>query len=96
MAAHVNIKTVIVVDADVDVYDPADVMWAIGTRVRWDSAVVPIPGIHGNELDPTSDVHGVMCKAIIDATQSADAAKRYIKVAYPPVDLERYLRADGA
>jgi 2,5-furandicarboxylate decarboxylase 1 len=94
MAAHVNIKTVIVVDADVDVYDPADVMWALGTRVRWQEGVVPIPGIHGNELDPTSDGHGVQCKAIIDATRSAGEKERYIKVVYPPVDLARYI--DGA
>jgi len=91
MAAHVNIKTVIVVDADVDVYDPADVMWALATRVRWHEDLVPIPGVHGNELDPTSDQHGVQCKAIIDATLSAEDAQRYIKVTYPPVDLARYL-----
>jgi 2,5-furandicarboxylate decarboxylase 1 len=93
MAAHVNIKTVIVVDADVDIYDPADVMWALSTRVRWQEDLVPIPGAHGNELDPTSDAHGVQCKAIIDATLPAEDAKRYVKVAYPPVDLTRYLDA---
>ena len=92
MAAHVNIKTVIVVDGDVDIYDPADVMWALGTRVRWHDGVVPIPGAHGNELDPTSNEHGVQCKVIIDATLPAEAAQRYVKVAYPPVDLESYLR----
>lgn len=94
MAAHVNIKTVIVVDADVDVYDPADVMWALGTRVRWHEDLIPLPGAHGNELDPTSDAHGVQCKAIIDATLPAADAERYIKVAYPPVDLAKYL-GDG-
>ena len=68
MAAHVNFKTIIVVDGDVDVYDPADVMWALGTRVRWHEDVIPIPGTHGNELDPSSDAHGVVAKVIIDAT----------------------------
>lgn len=91
MAGHVNFKTVIVVDSDVDIFDPADVMWALATRTRWDSGFVPIPGAHGNELDPTSDDHGVTCKAIIDATLTAAEAKRYIKVAYPPVDLNKYL-----
>ena len=91
MAAHVNIKTVIVVDADVDVYDPADVMWALGTRMRWDEGVVRIPGAHGNELDPTSDEHGVQCKAILDATRPPGAVKEHVKVVYPPVDLAKYL-----
>jgi 2,5-furandicarboxylate decarboxylase 1 len=30
--AHVNIKWCIVVDPDVDIYDPADVMWALATK----------------------------------------------------------------
>jgi hypothetical protein len=28
---------------------------------------------------------------IIDATLPADKRKRYVKVAYPPVDLKKYL-----
>jgi 3-polyprenyl-4-hydroxybenzoate decarboxylase len=67
-------------------------MWALATRVRWHEDVVPIPGAHGNELDPASDAHGVVCKAIIDATLPAEVRGRYVKVAYPPVELERYLQ----
>jgi 2,5-furandicarboxylate decarboxylase 1 len=92
MAAHVNFKTVIVVDSDVDIHDPADVMWALGTRLRWDSGVVPVPGAHGNELDPASGAHGVVAKIILDATLPAEARQRFIKVAYPPVDLSKYLQ----
>ena len=92
MAAHVNFKTVIVVDSDVDIFDPADVMWALGTRVRWHEDVIPIPGAHGNELDPSTEEHGVASKAIVDATLPPEKHKRYVKVAYPPVDLEKYLR----
>jgi 2,5-furandicarboxylate decarboxylase 1 len=95
MAGHVNFKTVIVVDADVDIHDPADVMWALGTRVRWNEDVVPIPGAHGNELDPAADAHGVVCKVIIDATLPAELRSRYVKVAYPPVELERYLHPEA-
>jgi 2,5-furandicarboxylate decarboxylase 1 len=92
MAAHVNFKTVIVVDSDVDIYDPADVMWALATRVRWHEDVVNVPGAHGNELDPSTGEHGLASKAIIDATLPAEKHKRYVKVAYPPVDLDSYLR----
>ena len=91
MAAHVNFKTVIVVDADVDIFDPADVLWALATRARWDRGLVPVPGAHGNELDPSSDEHGIVAKVIIDATLPADKRSRYLKVAYPPVDLKHYL-----
>lgn len=91
MAGHVNFKTVIVVDADVDIFDPADVMWALSTRARWDSGFATIPGAHTNELDPSSGEHGIVAKAIIDATLPAEKRKRYVKVAYPPVDLKKYL-----
>jgi 2,5-furandicarboxylate decarboxylase 1 len=93
MAAHVNFKTIIVVDSDVDIFDPADVMWALATRVRWDQDTIMIPGAHGNELDPATDEHGVACKAIIDATLPPEKHKRFVKVAYPPVDLDKYLRS---
>ena len=91
MAGHVNFKTVIVVDADVDITDPADVMWALSTRARWDTGIAAIPGAHTNELDPSSEAHGIVAKMIIDATLPADKRKRYVKVAYPPVDLRKYL-----
>ena len=92
IAAHVNFKTVIVVDADVDIHDPADVMWALSTRARWDRGFSAIAGAHTNELDPSSEEHGIVAKVIIDATLPADKRERYIKVAYPAVDLERYLK----
>jgi 2,5-furandicarboxylate decarboxylase 1 len=91
MGAHVNFKTVIVVDADVDIFDPADVMWALSTRARWDRGFAVIPGAHTNELDPSSDEHGIVGKVVIDATLPADKRSRFRKVAYPPVDLKSYL-----
>ena len=91
MAAHVNFKTVIVVDADVDIFDPADVMWALSTRARWDRGFSAVQGANTNELDPSSDEHGIVAKMIIDATLPAEKRKRYLKVAYPPVDLKKYL-----
>jgi 2,5-furandicarboxylate decarboxylase 1 len=82
---------VIVVDADVDIFDPADVMWALSTRARWDTGLAAIPGAHTNELDPSSEAHGIVAKVIIDATLPADKRTRFRKVAYPPVDLGEYL-----
>ena len=70
---------------------PRTYLWALSTRVRWQDAMVPIPGIHGNELDPTSDAHGVMCKTIIDATMPAEERARYRKITQPSVDLSAYL-----
>ena len=68
--------------------------WArLGVDVEhgFEPDLVPIPGIHGNELDPTADDDGVQCKTIIDATLDAAARERYVKVTYPAVDLASYL-----
>ena len=69
LVSHVNIKAAIVVDPDIDIFNPNDVLWALSTRVRPDIDVFTVPGAQGHELDPTSDDRGVLCKVGIDATQ---------------------------
>ena len=46
--SHVNIS-VVVVDADVNIFSPTDVLWALSTRVRWDRDVSVIAGTLGND-----------------------------------------------
>lgn len=91
--SHVNITTVIVVDTDVDLFDQADVLWALSTRVRWERDIVVIPGALGNELHPSADGDGVISKIIIDATLAPELRQRYSKVVYEPVDLAALLSA---
>ncbi len=73
------VKTVVVVDEDVDVYDLSDVMWAVITRTRADKDFVFIPGAMGAILDPTSDpVDHTLTKLGVDATKPSgrDFAER--------------------
>ena len=64
------VKTVVVVDEDVDVYDLSDVMWAVITRTRADKDFVFIPGAMGAILDPTSDPEDhTLTKLGVDATK---------------------------
>jgi 2,5-furandicarboxylate decarboxylase 1 len=90
LASHVNVKTVIIVDDDVDIFDPADVMWALSTRVRWDEGTLIAPHARGNDLDPASDENAVQSKLIVDATLGAQRRNRYTKVSYPAVELSEY------
>ena len=63
-------KYVIVVDDDVDVFNLADVMWAVATRVRAEQDIVFIPNAKGAILDPTSDPEDfTLTKMGIDATK---------------------------
>ena len=90
--AHVNVKWCIVVDSDVDIYDPADVLWALTTRVDWSRDVFLVPGAQGHEMDPTADVRGVHTKIGIDATfdKGRRPVERAGRVCYQDVDLSQY------
>ena len=90
LASHVNVKTVIILDDDVDIFDPADVMWALSTRARWDRGSLVAPNARGNDLDPASDENAVQTKLIVDATLGAQRRRRYTKVQYPAVELREY------
>ncbi len=89
--AHVNVKWCIVVDSDVDVYDPADVMWALTTRVDWSQDLFLVPGAQGHEMDPTADARGVHTKIGVDATSGKGRRDYAGRVRYQDVDLSRYL-----
>ena len=48
-----DLKHVVVVDDDIDVFNPIDVEWAIATRVQGDRDVFVIPGARAKPLDPS-------------------------------------------
>jgi UbiD family decarboxylase len=50
---HGSLKHVVVVDADVDPYDPAEVEWAIATRFQADRDLVVLADQPGSSLDPS-------------------------------------------
>lgn len=64
------VKTIVVVDEDVDIFNLSDVMWAVSTRARADKDITMIHGAMGAILDPTSDpVDHTLTKVGIDATK---------------------------
>lgn len=95
MTAHINIKQVIVVDQDINIYDPADVLWALTNRVDWSRDTFTVPFSQGHEMDPTADNRGVHTKIGIDATYKRERREYGQRVNYPPVDLSRYLNSSG-
>jgi len=66
-ASSTEIKHVVVVDTDVDIYDMQDVEWAIANRVQAARDVMIISDAMGNKLDPSSR-GGTSDKMGIDAT----------------------------
>ena len=80
LAVDHNIKLVIVVDADVDVFDETQVLWAVATRVQADRDVLIIPQHQGMgcTLDPSTDDLSRSAKMGIDATKPLSGFARGI------------------
>jgi 2,5-furandicarboxylate decarboxylase 1 len=93
-ASSQEMKHVVVVDRDVNIFDPVEVEWAIATRCQAGRDVFVVPRAFGNKLDPSSD-DGVSDKMGIDATVPLEASpERFEKIRIPgetKILLEDYL-----
>src|SRR5215469_7967781 len=81
-----DIKHVWVVDADVDVFDPEQVEWALATRFQADRDVMLVLGAQGSRLDPSA-VEGISAKLGFDCTMPLGAEPdRYEVIRIPGAD----------
>ncbi len=97
MAAMVNnadIKHVVVVDEDIDIFDMEQVEWAIATRFQGDRDLLTVSRVRVSPLDPSSP-EGIGTKLGIDATAPAGSLGENFKPisipGYDEVNLEDYL-----
>ncbi len=74
LTASELIKHVIVVDADVDIFNDSEVLWSVATRVQADRDVEILRGVKGSRLDPSARNPDYAAKMIIDATRPLDMA----------------------
>jgi len=85
-AGHYDVKQVIVVDEDVDIYNPAEVEWAVATRFQADRDLVIISEAQGSKLDPSTR-DGVGAKMGLDATKPLAApAMAFTRIRVPGED----------
>jgi len=93
---HYDLKTVIVVDEDVDIHNAREVEWAVTTRFQADRDLVVIANSQGSKLDPSTR-DGVGAKMGIDATVPLDApAGKFTRIRVPGeevVDLDAVVDA---
>ncbi len=90
---HGSLKHVVIVDEDVDIYDPLAVEWAIATRFQADKGLVVHEKQPGSSLDPSGiHVPGEKTKTAkmgLDATIPEHVDKKnYEKVSYQLVDVD--------
>jgi UbiD family decarboxylase len=98
---HGSLKHVVVVDDDVDIYDPNDVEWAIATRFQADRDLLLWENEPSSSLDPSAThVPGQKSRTAkmgLDATipwDSPDGCTRlheFKRVSFPAADLSKYL-----
>lgn len=98
-SAFAELKHVILVDEDVDIFDVSDVMWAMTTRFQADLDLVTIPNVQCHPLDPSNDPEysshiravGVACKTIFDCTVPFEQKHRFERAKFMEVDPKRWL-----
>jgi 4-hydroxy-3-polyprenylbenzoate decarboxylase len=66
------LKTVIAVDADVDVTRDEDVLWALATHFQPHRDVLIVDGLPGSALDPSASASGTTSRMGLDATRGAE------------------------
>jgi UbiD family decarboxylase len=101
---HTSLKHVVVVDEDVDLFNPAEVEWAIATRFRADRDLVVLADQPSSSLDPSA-THSPGQKARtskmgLDATipwykptgelRTREEREEFKRVRYGEVDIAAY------
>ena len=88
---HKSLKHCVVVDEDIDIYNPHEVEWAIATRFQADKDVIILPNQRGSSLDPSGDLtegrKATTCKMGLDATiPFTETGKGFKKEEYKKID----------
>jgi len=87
-----RVKHVVVVDEDINIFDDAEVLWAVATRSRWDRDMIVIPNMIMTTRDPTAysgspgdlSYHAyTVAKGGIDATMPAPPEPFEIRIKVP-------------
>jgi 2,5-furandicarboxylate decarboxylase 1 len=90
-----DLDLVTVVDDDIDIRDPADVEYAIATRMEASRDLFTIPGARGHEYVRVG-ANGIRAKLGIDATVPFEERARFTRAQFAPVDVrEDVIDADA-
>lgn len=94
LAVYRELKNVILVDEDVDLFDSDDILWAMQTRFSGDLDTIFVPGVAGHVLDPSQSplydprvtAMGTTTKTIYDATVPFPLKEHFIRAQFMEVD----------
>src|SRR3989449_11212322 len=84
LGADLEMRRVVVVDHDVDVFDDRQVNWALATRCQPDRDISIITNARGSDLDPSTKEDGYSAKWGVDATAKPSLAGYTPRHRVPP------------
>lgn len=101
-SAFSELKHVILVDEDVDIFDSDDVMWAMNTRYQGDVDTIFLPGVRCHPLDPSAQPYyspsisdrGISCKVIFDCTVPFHLKEHFVRSQFMEVNPEKWVKLD--
>jgi len=86
-SAHPSLKHAVVVDTDLDVFNPHEVEWAVATRFQAREDLLLIPNARGSTLDPSADQEtGLTTKLGVDATRPLNKPREKFERARIPLN----------
>ncbi|MFQ5931584.1 MAG: UbiD family decarboxylase [Nitrospiraceae bacterium] len=89
--AHANIiKHVVVVDDDIDIFDPVEVEWAVATRFRAERDILIIPRARADRVDPVKENRTVSKWALI-ALKDPERSPGTYERARPPAEVLEFV-----
>jgi 4-hydroxy-3-polyprenylbenzoate decarboxylase len=102
LSVYHELKHVIIVDEDVDIFDSRDLLWAMTTRYQGDVSTIFIPGVIGHPVDHSQSPdfshnlrrEGVSCKTIFDCTVPYQLKNAFVRAKFrdiPEADLRRFM-----
>jgi UbiD family decarboxylase len=84
-AAHPSLKNAVVVDSDIDVFNMAEVEWAVATRFQASEDLIIIENARGSTLDSSANQEtGLTSKMGLDATRPLAKPKEKFEKAQIP------------
>lgn len=93
-SAFKELKTVILVDEDVDIFDMNDVMWTLNTRFQANRDIMVLEGMRNHPLDPSElpeydpthiRVRGMSSKLVLDGTVPFDMRDKFERAQFKHV-----------
>ncbi|GEN48339.1 UbiD family decarboxylase [Ligilactobacillus pobuzihii] len=100
-SAFKELKTVFLVDEDVDIFDMNDVVWTINTRFQADKDIMVLSGMRNHPLDPSERpeydpksirFRGMSSKLVVDGTVPFDMKDQFERAQFMKVpDWKKYL-----